>query len=522
MASPGVARGEESLRLSFEKEILGNGVPAPGLSRRDSSSTTGSGRPLPSGHWTVPISGNCPRCHHHHRSIKAHIKNAEGASVLVDVHCEKCNKLWIGPGSRNSTRISLASNETIDPPPMEPEARTALTQAIRSVTRVATLSPTLPDIQEGVAGLSREPSTRERTQEPAAPLVDQVSSTDLEPTSVSSATTPTTPFPERISKITTNGTNAARSRRLLSSLKRRLGNTRLGRLPLVTKLFGECNLNTVNCTEGPFQDSVAAPGVAPAQPINVPGPSSKEPKEASLAKEIGNVIADTPPAEAFEVRSSLGVVDQEAINVMSPEQRIAFLRAQITLSTQHSPHPEHSLRTSSHCDQDDLLDSLAILAANLLGIGNAFDQYNYMDNFRDSDSARQSLQISDTRTSEAATVVDGQTSAPDNLLREAIHRAYRLSGPARPPSMESNVDHSRRDVGVPRPSFESSITAGAHSINSARGGNANRRSRQSMGRTSTLFNEASASQPQLPTSEDMNTEPTQDNGRPTSPSPPRH
>ena len=402
MAGVGVGRGEEPMPSSFDKDIR-DATAGSRISRRDSSSTTGSGRPIPHGHWILPISGNCPKCRHHHHSIKVHIKSTEEAGGLLDVHCEKCNKLWLGPATMNATRISLASNETIDPPPEDSQARIDLYHAIRSVTRVAILSPTLPGIQEGAPELTREPSTRSPMQhggqEPAG--------SPCPPTSSRAATSPTVSSPKRIEKFKRNGTTATLSRHLLR-VKSRVDRMR--------RYLREGGLNT-SSDDRELGQNATANSEACSMAV---APTSSHRDDEDLAP-------GTRPSAASEAQILPGTIDQEAIGAMTPEQRFTYFRSRITaFSTQYNALSETSPRGSHHSSPDISLAE-ATIRGYLAGIGDGFGQQSSSNYLGDPAQPRQSLQISDTRTSEADTVVGEQRYAPINLLREALNRVYRLS-----------------------------------------------------------------------------------------------
>lgn len=424
MAGVGVGRGEEPMPSSFDKDIR-DATAGSRISRRDSSSTTGSGKPIPHGHWILPISGNCPKCRHHHHSIKVHIKSTEETGGLLDVHCEKCNKLWLGPATMNATRISLASNETIDPPPEDPEARTvvfrairekdpevrtALLHAIRSATRVATLSPTLPDIQEGTSRLTREPSTRSlRDQDPVGSLYHPSPYTVTEPKSPSrAATSPTAPSPSRIEKFKSNGTTATLSRNL-SRVRNRVGRMTKyfrGRGPIISSDNRNISQNTTPNSES--CSMVVAP--------------------ASLRSHVEHPATDTRPAAISEVQNLLGGIHQEAIGSMTPEQRFTYFRSRITaFSDQYNALSKTSPQGSDRSSPGGVPFDMTTIRDFLAGIGDGFDQQRSSGYLADPALPRQSLQISDTRTSEADTIVGEQRHPPIDLFRQALNRAYRLS-----------------------------------------------------------------------------------------------
>ena len=83
--------------------------------RRDSASTTSSS--ISPGYYTLPIHGNCPRCHHRHRA--ANIRISRDSGRVSRVNCEKCGGRWLSFGGPNATSISLLSSQTIDIDPAD-------------------------------------------------------------------------------------------------------------------------------------------------------------------------------------------------------------------------------------------------------------------------------------------------------------------------------------------------------------------------------------------------------------------
>jgi hypothetical protein len=507
MATSAIEQGESLSMPSWEKDISADRVSDIGIIRRDSTSTTGSERPLPLGHWILPISGNCPRCRHHHKSVKIHVRNANNSGGMVDLHCEKCNKLWLGSGNRNSTRVSLASNETIDQPFIEPEIRTTLAHMVRAATRVGTLSPTLPNITEGVAVPYHFPDNFD-SRVTAHRLGGHGTGTihRMIPNATTTVKTPSTSG-TRLRKREINAVNNNRPPRFILRLHRRLGRTfpnlRTTRLGRLMKIREDSELSAIECSPEANPEPIMELVTATSQPMSTqipPTGTSDEncPKDGS--KEMEDCV---PPAIATHGLNSRMVVDQEVINAMTPDQQIALLRSQITaFSTRfNSAHGTTVPNFHFTGDREHPLETLATLAAIhnsllLTGTGNHFGDYHYLDVFQQPEPglAHETLSISDTRISEAPTVVDGQIFAPPGFVREALHRGIRLSGQIRPLSTQSNMqnwDQIRRDTGDIRSSFESSI----------RHRSSYRHSLQSMVPPSVLYNlETSASQPQLTTS----------------------
>ncbi|KAF2660017.1 hypothetical protein K491DRAFT_675054 [Lophiostoma macrostomum CBS 122681] len=133
-------------------------------SRRDTGSSldSGSTKSMPPGFYSIPIHGNCPRCHHYHKA--AIIKISGDATHVEKVDCENCGSRWLGFGGRNSTCISLLSTLTDDLEPEEKQVRETLINMVRSVTSMGSIaSPTaalasVPELPS--PGPSREHSVR--------------------------------------------------------------------------------------------------------------------------------------------------------------------------------------------------------------------------------------------------------------------------------------------------------------------------------------------------------------------------
>ncbi|RMZ70781.1 hypothetical protein GMOD_00008412 [Pyrenophora seminiperda CCB06] len=152
-------------RLRDDHGLSNDANPIIELARHDTTSSTGSAVQLPPGYWTMDLSGNCPSCHHHHKALRMRIRVSRDSPHAGDVHCEKCKRLWLAFGQVNTTRISLLSTMSIEPPPLESEFRAALVHIIRAATPIAALSPTLTMIPEANSSIpSRETSVRSATR----------------------------------------------------------------------------------------------------------------------------------------------------------------------------------------------------------------------------------------------------------------------------------------------------------------------------------------------------------------------
>ncbi|KAF1927123.1 uncharacterized protein M421DRAFT_93385 [Didymella exigua CBS 183.55] len=312
---PAITAGREVDRVEKEPEYSsdatwdGAELAEPRFTRRDSISSTGSGRPIPPGHWTLPIAGNCPRCHHHHNSVKIHVNMVSDSSRLVDLDCENCHRLWLGHGSRNSTQVSLLSTETIDPLPMESEICTTLAQMVRVATRVDVLSQSLPNIPEGSSpGPSHRPSLRSAVRKQVRmPVVGP----DLASNNVSA---PFIPRPvgapvDRMIQPHTSGIKNVQPPQLLLRLKQKIGGrlkaTRIGRF---MKSYEGNDIHILRRGE---------------QQVLPDGETENLPH-------AGNSAVPDATGSTKEDRDCLMIVDQEVVSAMSPEQRHVFLRASST------------------------------------------------------------------------------------------------------------------------------------------------------------------------------------------------
>lgn len=146
-------------------------APSPPLaqpSRHDTESTTSSRghtpTPIPPGFYTLPVHGNCPRCHHHHKAATINVRISKDYSRVSHVYCEKCKEKWLAIGGGNSTRISLLSTQTTEPDLVENDFRSALIDMVRSVTSIASPAAlaSVPEQPSGgpSGGPSRDHSVR--------------------------------------------------------------------------------------------------------------------------------------------------------------------------------------------------------------------------------------------------------------------------------------------------------------------------------------------------------------------------
>ncbi|KAF2271879.1 uncharacterized protein EI97DRAFT_242028 [Westerdykella ornata] len=130
------------------------------LSRSDTGSSTGEINqgpvPMPAGVYTLPIHGNCPRCHHYHAAVSISVRVSSDPRRVSHVYCERCREKWLAFGGTGSTRMSLLSTRTMEPDIVERRFRYAIVDMVRSVTSLAssTALSRVPEVP------SRGPSRR--------------------------------------------------------------------------------------------------------------------------------------------------------------------------------------------------------------------------------------------------------------------------------------------------------------------------------------------------------------------------
>ncbi|PSN74947.1 hypothetical protein BS50DRAFT_581698 [Corynespora cassiicola Philippines] len=145
-------------------EAYGTGLTAgqyPHPPRRGTGSTVSSDKygPMPPGFYTLPIHGNCPRCHHHHKAARIRVRITADSTQASHIYCERCDQRWLTLNGINSTRISLLSTQSTELDSLEKDFRRTLVSMVKSVTAIA--SPTLANIPESSSKLpSREHSLR--------------------------------------------------------------------------------------------------------------------------------------------------------------------------------------------------------------------------------------------------------------------------------------------------------------------------------------------------------------------------
>ena len=415
-------------------------------SRRGSASSTVSVKPLPPGHWTLPISGNCPRCYHHHQSTKIRVTSSNESSRLADLRCERCDNLWLSSGGISSARISLLSidtNEVNDPLPVEPEVRSALAQMIRQATRVATLSPTLPDIQEPVPYAVSSVGARNRK--------DFGSATSIRAPAVTRSGASGS---NRVARPQTRSANMVQSMQLLSRLRKRiLSSFPVLRTTRIGSLLEPKNSDNKFVPTKPQQPEIALTSNQVTLE-SIERPTDREHRLTLLTKGSHSRM----------------VVDKEVIDAMTPEQRFAVLRSKITkFTTQQSATPELQPKSSSQSDQDDQADSLVFPTHPLNEIREGFNEQDHPNMTCESDlesngrtqydkenlgsdgsmgTGTECLNVLEALSSGPAGLTKNQTFASSDYLMETLPRGLRMSDPIRLPRTNDGVD-LRRPPGQP-------------------------------------------------------------------------
>jgi hypothetical protein len=409
------------------------------LTRRSTTSSAGSGRPIPAGHWILNLSGNCPRCHHHHRTVKIHVRASTASNRISDVDCSNCRALWLASGTRNSARISLLSVNTIPAANLteETEFRSTLVQMVRSATAIAAPS-VLSGIPETAATgpsyttSSRLPPQARRPYRGDSRLVGTHAWTSP------SSRPPAPSFSARISKAAPIVHLGRRIDGTFPNLK----TSRLGRL---------MKLDTYATPPG--RSTQAYVGFSSTQASASRGSNIQNTDDNSRPENTTKGHRDNPSPE---------VSDQnlDHILTMSVEERDAWLRAQITAFKDQLAR-RSPIASSAMVDRSTQLNwSDAMLSSliqnphhdpDLNGIGSHFGSPFPWDLNRGSTASvnRTSLSISETQLSQTNTAVDAES--PPYML-ESFHRR---SGGLRPASLYSTtVQHLRQPGMNPRSSLD--------------------------------------------------------------------
>ncbi|KAF2246997.1 hypothetical protein BU26DRAFT_338998 [Trematosphaeria pertusa] len=135
--------------------------------RSNTVSTVASDKHLPPGTWKIPIHGNCPRCHHHHKAFLIRVEVSGDPNEVTDILCEKCHQKWLAVGGGSSTQLSLLSTASTDLDHVEIDFRKTLIDMVREATGTATAAG-LPGVPESSSRApSRQASVNMHTQHPS-------------------------------------------------------------------------------------------------------------------------------------------------------------------------------------------------------------------------------------------------------------------------------------------------------------------------------------------------------------------
>ncbi|EUC45488.1 hypothetical protein COCMIDRAFT_95393 [Bipolaris oryzae ATCC 44560] len=466
----------------------------PGLTRQDTNSSTGSALRLPNGNWAFEVSGVCPSCHHHHKSLRVHVRIANDFTQVRDVYCKRCKRLLLSSGNANATRLSLLSTMSLDPDPIETEFRTTLIHMIRASTPIAMLSPVLTVIPEVTsAGPSRETSIRSRSGR--------------------SSRMPTTTFEDNplqktvrsVADYKHNKNSLVESRRIVSNITQKFR----------TRFFKSRNIpfnlgKWFSRKESPkydshHQDPACAP-ISVSTTIEI-APSLREehmgsPEEVDTNFDLAALDVWTSSTTAADALASLKTLDPQVLRALPPQKRISWGRKQLTeFKTRFSGVAAHvappgMANTDGVTERGEYLHWLEGVSPRrhsiLAFIGGGVHSFEDNDFRRASDHTLNGrpLSMSETHLSEADTLVDEN----------------RRSFPPRPLSID-NVVHDwsqiQRNRAEARRSIDSTATGGAVRSIAARSHAYNRLSRNSINRASSFYGtEPTTSRDQLQTSEE--------------------
>lgn len=498
--------------------------PTAGLARHDTSSSTGSAARPPHGNWAINISGVCPSCHHHHRSLQVHFRVSEDAHQLGDVYCNKCRRLWLAFGSANATRLSLLSTLSIEPDPIENAFHSTLIHMIRSTTAIAALSPTLTAIPEAASvSPSRETSVHSTAgrsaRRPATNTLNETVETSVDNAIVG----------HKYSKHP-----LANGRRMLSIVKQKATagffKTRNISFGLRRLFKRDESVERRSHQQDPASTSTDTPPITATS-----APPFREHTEAQE-----EIIADFDPdaldvsassINAVEALASLKRLNPQALQSLPPQEQISWARRQLTdFRVRHSSITAYlTTHNTEHGEGlHDRLGSPPRRHSVLDFVGSGFDPYE--DWSMDSEGYRRAngrpWSISETHTSDADTLVDewSISSSPRHIFFETLHRNHRRSLSPRPVSVRSVVqDWSQvhRNRAEARRSIDSTLTgANVRSITTTRTHAPNRLSRSSMYRTPSVYGtEPPTSRAQLRLDEETEEEDASQRPRESSPSP---
>jgi hypothetical protein len=472
--------------------------PAPGLARQDTSSSIGSALRPPSGNWAFNISGVCPSCHHHHRSLQVHVRISDDSTQVGDVYCKRCQRLWLAFGNVNATRLSLLSTISLDPDPIENDFRSTLIHMIRYSTPIAALSPTLTVIPEATsAGPSREASVRSTvgrgSQRPTTTFLDSTAQMVVDDTS---------------GRYKQSKHPLIKGRQMLSSVKQkaRMRFFKSNNIPFgLGRWFskGESLEYGSNRKDPACAPISASPTTAiSSSPANE---HTESPEEVDTNFDLAAFDVCTSSVTATDALDALKALDLEALRTLPSHQQVSWARKQLSDFKSRYSGVMARMAMNGTMDSDGLTEQRGYLPwldglparphSTLAYIGGEFYSHEDSNVRRESDHTfnGRPISMSETQTSDSDTLVDDSSisSAPRHIFVETLHRDYRRSLSPRPLSIDSIVQdwsQVRRNRAEVRRSIDSTATGGAiRSITTARTHAYNRLSRNSMNRASSVY-----------------------------------
>lgn len=421
--------------------------------RQDTSSSSGSGpySPLPDGRWTVPFHGNCPRCHHHHKAVQVKVNVGPDSSQVSYIRCEQCREKWAAFGGRSTTQISLLSDTTTEPDPLEKELRYSLMEVVRAATNVASLG--------GIAelpthGISRHPSnqfgggTRSNTaDQPQGPST----STDLEEFThlrhdqqyqlPHVSTYPTI-------EMSVHAKNRSRPHQLASKLKRsvsaRLSESQREALKRLLPASRQSKMSARQLEKSPVR---TPPTEAPS---DAPDPRSHAADhvvdDLAARSSVTNSALLGPSEPHAEVSAYIESLDKTGLAAMSEQERASWMREKYTAfkvrhksnnaSLGFSTIVETSIRTELPCFSHRPSNRQSF---DLMNAGTHIEGLERLLN--EVASRRSTMTISDAN-SEAQSTSDENTVAVQSRYSRQLQRVRRGLGPQRPRSMPNVVPRS--------------------------------------------------------------------------------
>ncbi|KAF2743994.1 hypothetical protein M011DRAFT_201674 [Sporormia fimetaria CBS 119925] len=301
------------------------------------------------GYYTIPIHGNCPKCHPHHRAALINVRISADANSASQVNCEKCNEQRLSFGGANSTRISLMSTLSTEPDLVEHRFRYQLIDTVRSVMSVASAArlPRVPgqpsrELPCEHSVYSRNAGHREERRSAGHGIQRQISditgpfqklqleALDDGPSSLPSGAAQRLKHPRKLLRQTRNMVRSRLSV-LRASRLQQIMKSKKGRDAPKSGVLEELSEAQASDCVVPLLESSLDPHYAPDTPASAPFDQVEQPQ------------ASRPISHA----SRLGGIDKELLRSMSREDRLKWVREQITSYKHQNPPPCQNRRIST-------------------------------------------------------------------------------------------------------------------------------------------------------------------------------